>query len=187
MKRLSGLLIVLICFTRVYSQNPGVNNNLSIGIGLGMSGMAENAGISLYFDFNVIRNRIGIEKNQGAGFVYGARYISISTIGSENESGLRIWGGDFLIGLSVGKVVSFRLLTGVGMTGDINTYQTASGNPPHPYWVHEKFTSFDLPIQAGLYLNPSEYFGLGITGFVSLNFNHRFSGVNVSIVFGKLR
>jgi hypothetical protein len=118
--------------------------------------------------------------------VAALRFIPVTVIGDENHSGMRLRGTDLLIGASFGQYVQFRILTGLGVTTDCDPEQVVPPGGMVPEWVYNYFTSVDIPVEAGLFLT-SPHFGLGISGFFSLNFGHQFAGVNVKLEFGKFR
>lgn len=124
--------------------------------------------------------------NSGPGIYVDGPYRGIKCMGSIDEDNY----GNFteaglLYGKSFGKVVQLTLAGGLGIVSGI---KTEGYNPPGtPRYGEKDFFVPGIPLEVGLNLVPSKYFGFGLVAFADINSRCTFYGFGLDLSIGKIK
>lgn len=183
--RLSVILLFTISYA--YCQTPEITNSCVLSGGAGMYASGDYRGLSFYSSLNWIqfktieRDYLTYHRNTILKFRYTKNIASTDEDHYENlnEFGL-------LYGKSFGKTVQFKISGGIGLL----TGTKPAGyvlNPIGPSVLIDKsFLTPAVPLEMGITIALSKYFGTSVTGYANLNPSATFIGTVITLEFGKL-
>jgi len=150
-----------------------------------MYGSGLYTGISYYSNLNWSRsklidpNNLTLYKNTILEFRFTKSIASLDEDNYENLTELGL-----LYGKSFGKVLQFKVSGGIGiLTGSKQAGYNPKGTP---IYGKESVLTPGIPLEIGIRLAPSKYFGVGVTGFANLNSKASLYGGILTIELGKL-
>jgi hypothetical protein len=183
----SFLAVVLIfSYQVIYCQTTNISNNLWISGGPGIYQSDYFRGLTLNSSLNWTRVKL-IDTNKGTlgkstNFEFRLNKYRASYDEDNYENFTEI---SLLYGKSFGKVLQLKIAGGLGLLTGI---KTAGFNPPGtPQFIDNKVSTPGIPFTLGINLIPGKYFGLGVEGYINLYPKNTISGVNIRLLFGKIR
>ena len=185
MRNLISVILLISCPV-IFCQESVTSDNIWFTAGPGFYKDGLYFGLTAYTSLNLSHtkslNTSGGIRNKT--LLLKMRAIkSIGSIDEDNYENFTEFG--LLCGKSFGKAVQ---LTFSGGLGTVMGIKTESYNPSGaPVYGEKRFLKPGIPIEAGINLAPSKYFGLAVVGFADINPRCTFYGIALNLLLGRIR
>jgi len=185
---MKNLLIVILLFSSsiLYCQEKNITNNIWISVGPGMYRHRYFTGFSLNSSLNWMRVK-PFDTNRGTRYKSSNGEFRLNKyVASYDEDNYESFTEiGLLYGKSFGKFLQVKIASGLGLLTGIKP----SGFNPHgtPIYGDKHILTCGIPLVLGISLVPGEYFGLGVDGSINLYSKNTIYGVNIRLLFGKIR
>jgi len=180
------IVILIFCSSILYCQEKNITNNIWISVGPGIYQHKYLTGFSLNSSLNwmIIKHLDTINRTRYKSYNVELRLNKyVASYDEDNYEKFTEFG--LLYGKSFGKSVQIKFATGLGLLTGI---KPAGYNPPGtPVYGDKHISSLGIPLVLGISLVPGKYFGLGIDGSINLYSKNTIYGVNIRLLFGKIR
>jgi hypothetical protein len=179
-------VIILMSCPVIFCQETYTSSNLWFSIGPGFYQEEGFIGVTGYASLNFLQKKSlqTMDGIRNKNLLLKMRAIkNIGSIDEDNYENFSEFG--LLIGKSFGKAVQ---LTFSGGLGTVRGTKPEKYNPQGtPIYGNESFLTLGIPLELGINLAPSKYFGLGVVGFSDINPKCTFSGIALNLLFGKIK
>ena len=185
MKNLMSLILLLNC-PLIFCQETNTTNNIWFSAGPGFYKEGLYFGLAAYCSLNLSQTKSlqTINGIRNKNLFIKMRYIkNVGSIDEDNYENFSEFG--LLYGKSFGKAVK---LTFSGGFGTVMGIKTESPNPQGtPIYGEKRFLKPGIPVELGINMAPSKFFGLSVIGFADINPRCTFYGFTLNLLLGKIR
>ena len=178
-------VILLLSCSVIFCQETYTSNNIWFSAGPGFYKDGLYFGLNVYTSLNLSQTKSlqTINGTQNKHLLLKMRFLkNIGSIDEDNYENFSEFG--LLYGKSFGKAVQ---LTFSGGLGTVMGIKTESYNPQGtPIYGEKRFLKPGIPLELGINMAPSKYFGLSIVGFADINSKCTFYGIALNLFLGKI-